>query len=398
VSVHPTPSTATSSRIPVDLRRLPGARRLATDYAFDFSAVASFFSADPSTPASWSDAIARTQAQLRQRSAVADVIAAQQQRRGTPRRAVDTARLLADSRTVAVVTGQQASLFGGPLYTLLKAITALQLAERLTKDHGVPTVAVFWVESEDHDWDEVRSSTVLDPDAAPRVVALPSRHGEPCPVASIRLDSTITVALDELQAALPPTEFSDELLAGLRRAYTPGAGMADAFAQWLERVLGDRGLIVYDASDPAAKPLASPVFVRELSTPGVTGLLAARAGTDLSTRGYRAQAQANDDSVSLFYFDATSGARRPIHREEGQFAAGDERFPPAVFADEAAHRPERFSPNVLLRPIVQDTIFPTVSYVAGPNELAYLAQLRGVYEHFGVPMPIMFPRGTAKCS
>ncbi len=101
---------------------------------------------------------------------------------------------------------------------------------------------------------------------------------------------------------------------------------------------------------------------------------------------------AQDDSLALFHLD---GARRAIRQQDGRFVVGDRQFPAAAFVAQASEHPAGFSPNVLLRPVVQDTLFPTICYVAGPNELAYLGQLRGVYEHFGVPMPLMYPRATA---
>ena len=382
-----------SLRIPVDVRRFPWIRRLAADYAYDFRAVAPFFSGDPSDRTAWADAIARSQAYERRRADIAAVIAGQQQRRNAPPRARDAGRLLADSRTVAIVTGQQAGLFGGPLFTLLKALTALKLADQVSRDHNVPVVPVFWIDAEDHDWEEVRSCTVFDADLTPRTVSLPPRPGaEPAPVASIRLDDSVFGVLEEIERVLPQTAFREDLLKGLRRCYTPGTGMADAFGQWLEQVLGGRGLIVYDSSDAASKPLVSSVFARELSTPGQTVKLASLAGSDLIARGYHAQVHPQDDSAALFRIE---GGRRAIRRQDGQFIVGDERFPTDALLRQATERPTGFSPNVLLRPVVQDTIFPTICYVAGPNELAYLGQLRGVYQHFGVPMPLMYPRASA---
>jgi bacillithiol biosynthesis cysteine-adding enzyme BshC len=380
-------------RIPVDVRRFPWIRRLAADYAYDFRSVAPFFSGDPADRAAWADAIARTQAHERRRQDIAVVISAQQERRQAPPRARDAGRLLADRRTVAVVTGQQAGLFGGPLFTLLKALTALKLAEQVSRDHGVPAVAVFWIDAEDHDWEEVRSCTVFDEQLAPRTVALPSRPGvDPAPVATVKLDDSILAVLTEIEQILPATDFRSTLMAGLRRAYAPGVGMADAFGRWLEEVLGERGLVVYDSSDAAAKPLAAQVFARELAMPGQTVKLAGLAGSDLTARGYHAQVHAQDDSLALFHMD---GSRRAIRQQDGQFVVGDQRFPAAALVAQATAQPASFSPNVLLRPIVQDTIFPTICYVAGPNELAYLGQLRGIYEHFGVPMPLFYPRSTA---
>ena len=380
-------------RIPVDVRRFPWIRRLAVDYAYDFGAVAPFFSGNPSDRAAWADAIARTQAHDRRRAEIAAVIADQQARRGAPTRARENGRLLADRRTVAIVTGQQAGLFGGPLFTLLKAMTALKLADQVSREHGVPAVAIFWIDAEDHDWEEVRSCTVFDEALATRTVSLPSRPGaDPTPVATVTLDASIAKALDDLASALPATEFHAAILDGLRRAYQPGIGMADAFGRWMEQVLGERGLVVYDSSDAASKPLVSEVFARELSMPGQTGRLAALAGSDLTARGYHAQVHAQDDSLALFHLD---GGRRSIRQQDGRFVVGDEQYAPPALVKQATERPAGFSPNVLLRPVVQDTIFPTICYVAGPNELAYLGQLRGVYAHFGVPMPLMYPRASA---
>jgi bacillithiol biosynthesis cysteine-adding enzyme BshC len=382
-----------ATRIAVDVRRFPWIRRLAADYAYAFRAVAPFFSGDPADREAWAHAIARTQAHGRRRQEIAAVIGKQQRLRNAPARAVEAGRTLADQRTVAILTGQQAGLFGGPLFTLLKALTALKLAEQIGREHQVPTVAIFWIDAEDHDWNEVRTCTVFDEGLTPRTIALPAElMVEPTPVAGVRLDDSVAAALDELDRVLPPTEFRTRLLADLREIYSPGAGMVDAFGRWLERVLGDRGLVVYDSSDPDAKSIASGIFARELSTPGETVQRAARAGADLEARGYHAQVQPHEDAPALFVLD---GGRQPIRRQNGQLVVGSHTYSATALAQEATEHPEGFSPNVLLRPIVQDTLFPTICYVAGPSELGYLAQLRGVYDDFGVPMPLVYPRVTA---
>jgi bacillithiol synthase len=379
-------------RIPVDVRRLPWIRKLAADYAYDFRARAPFFTGDPSDRTDWAHAIAQTQAHPRRRREIASVIAAEQRRRRAPSRAIEAGERLADPRTVAVLTGQQAGLFGGPLFTLLKALTALKLADQVSREHDVPAVAIFWVEAEDHDWNEVRSCTVLDAQLEPREVALPVRAAEPTPVASIMLEDSIRDVIDELAHILPSTEFTPALIEQLRESYAPGAGMADAFATWLERVLGDRGLIVYDASDPASKPLAAEVFAHELATAGQTARLATATGSELVARGYHAQVHAQDDNLAMFLID---GNRHVIRQQDSHLVAGEKSYAASALQQEARVRPGAFSPGVLLRPVVQDTLFPTVCYVAGPNELAYLGQLRDVYAHFGVPMPLMYPRATA---
>jgi bacillithiol synthase len=384
---------SSSGRLPVDIRRFPWIRRLASDYAFDHARVADFFAGSPADTPAWRDAIMRASGHSRQRNALVDVLHTQQQRRNAPPQALAASATFADPRSVAVVTGQQAGLFGGPLFTLLKALTALQLAERVRAEHRVPAVAVFWVDAEDHDWDEVKTCNVLDADLAERSISIgniPGAHGGP--VARVQLNDAIATTLSELQAALPATEFTPALLDDLRRCYEPGTGMAEAFSRWLERVLGPRGLVVFDCSDSAAKPLAAGVFVREIERAGETARLAREAGAALSARGYHAQVTPHEASLALFHMNA---GRDPIKFTGGTFQVGDGAFSQATLAERARQNPAEFSPNVLLRPIVQDTIFPTVCYVAGPSELAYLGQLRGVYDAFGVPMPLVQQRATA---
>ncbi|HEY5618474.1 MAG TPA: bacillithiol biosynthesis cysteine-adding enzyme BshC [Vicinamibacterales bacterium] len=374
--------SGTSSRLPIEIRRFPWIKRLAADYAFEYGRVADFFGGNPAEPSAWRDAIERTRRHPRERAGITDVVQGQQQRRNAPPEAVAASARLRDAQSIAIVTGQQAGLFGGPLFTLLKALTAIQLAERVAEEHSVPTVAVFWIDAEDHDWDEVRSCGVLDGNLnfAEVTVGTPPGAGVG-PVARVRLDDSVRTAIDGLTPLLQPTEFTASLLAGLRAAYKPGAGMADAFGRWLESILGPRGLVVFDSSDPAAKPFAAPLFAREIEHVGTTSRLASEAGAQLIARGYHAQVTPLEDQAALFHLD---GMRAPIRADEAQ-----------TWLARVKTQPAEFSPNVLLRPLVQDTLFPTAGYVAGPSELAYLAQLRGVYDAFGVPMPLMYQRATA---
>jgi bacillithiol synthase len=168
--------------------------------------------------------------------------------------------------------------------------------------------------------------------------------------------------------------------------------MTRAFGRWLESVLGPRGLVVYDSADPAAKPLVVGVFAHEVEHAGETSRLALAAGAALQARGYHAQATPQENHVALFHLD---GGREPIRRHEDHFDVGSGTQSTAALLEQVRTHPQEFSPNVLLRPLVQDTLFPTVCYVAGPNELAYLGQLKDVYASFGVPMPLIQQRASA---
>jgi bacillithiol biosynthesis cysteine-adding enzyme BshC len=387
-------SSDSALRLAVDVRRLPWMRRLAVDYAFAHENLAEFFAGNPADPAAWTAAIRAAQGHDRPRAEVAAMLAAQHERRGAPPDAVAAVGQLADPRTVAIVTGQQAGLFGGPLFTLLKALTAIRLARRVREDHGIPAVPVFWIDAEDHDWAEVQSCGVLNRDLALCTVTAPPPEGaRQQPIGSLRWTDAIDDAVVALAGELPVTEFTGWTLEVVRRAYSAGRTVSDSFARLLDSVLGPHGLVVFDASDPEAKRFAAQIFASELQDAGRTALAAARAGAELVSRGYHMQVMPHEGSAALFYLD---GGRHPIRSEGDVFViegAGSVAVPALI--DRARREPQAFSPNVLLRPIVQDTLFPTACYVAGPNELAYLAQLRGIYEAFGVPMPLFQPRASA---
>ena len=380
-----------SPGIRIDDRELPWTGRFVRDYCHAFERLAPYFAGSPTQPASWADAL-RARRRRTPDSAIAAVIERQLEARGAPAASCAAAARLRDTGTVAVVTGQQAGLFGGPLFTLLKAVTAIRLARRLADEHQVTVVPIFWVDAEDHDLDEINTCHVLDGELTRVGVSLDVGAPAGTSAAAVSLDGSIRETLDALRTALPPTEFTAEVTDALAAAYGPGTRLVEAFARWLERQLGPHGLVVYDASDPAAKPFARSLFKREIQSTGRTARLAAEAGAELASLGYHAQASPAPGSVALFRLD---GIRQAIRASDGTFSTGEQRLDAPTLLADIETDPARFSPNVLLRPIVQDTLLPTVAYVAGPNELAYLGQLRRIYAAFDVPMPIIQPRASA---
>ncbi len=378
----------------VSFPRLPWLRPLVEAVAHDFASVAPLFAGNPADARDWASAIARVQHSTHDRDAVASLLVAQMTKRGAPAAAINAAGLLARPDAVAVVTGQQAGIFGGPLYTLLKAVTTVQLARAATATHGTPVVPVFWVDGDDHDWDEVRVVHVLDASHGVTSLAANDPPGAGArPVGSLTLDESIADTITALGATLPPTEFTGTLVDLLRKHYRAGASPSTACAGWLDELLGSEGLVVFDASDPAAKPLAAAVFQRELAHPCRTARLAREGGEQVAAAGHAAQIVPGDDVVCLFRID--DDGRLPIRCRDGQFTVNDAHAEVSALSAEAAAHPERFSPNVLLRPIIQDTLFPTICYVAGPSELAYHAQLGGVYRAFGVERPLVACRASA---
>ncbi|HUF24506.1 MAG TPA: bacillithiol biosynthesis cysteine-adding enzyme BshC [Vicinamibacterales bacterium] len=378
-----TSTVADIVRAALDVRDFPGSSPFVRAYTRAFDSVSPLFAGNPADPSAWRAAIRRAHAAQRDPKAIAGVLTAQLERRGAVPEACAMAARLADPNAVTIVTGQQSGAFGGPLYTLLKAITTLQLARQVEAQHGVPVVPIFWADGEDHDWQEIRATSVITGGGELAEIAMPHFDGAgERRSGDIVLDERIAGVVDALFAALPSTEFSAGLRAAVARCYEPGRSMAEAYARLIEHLLGRHGLVVFESADAAAKPLARELFAGELRHPGRSSRLAAAAGDRSRALGFPPQVVPVEGSPALFQL---TPAREAIRVP----------FDGAALAGDALAHPERFSPNVLLRPVVQDWIFPNIAYVAGPGELAYHGQLEGIYKALGVPRPLVYPRASA---
>lgn len=326
----------------------------------------------------------------RQRHALADALLAQADARGADDAARSGIERLRSPEAVAVLTGQQLGLFGGPLYTVWKALGAVVTARRVERETGRPTVPVFWLAGEDHDMDEVRATTVASGETVARVA-----YGEPdadtrTPVGRVTLEAEpLAAAMADMDRALPEGPHRDDVLALLREAWTPGRLWRDAFWDTMTALTRGTGLVLASPDDPAIKALAADLFAREAEDPDATLEALADASGRLRDAGFHTQIEPG--ALNLFWLRGDDRLALTPTASGGAVArpGGDRIDDLAALARET---PEALSPNVVLRPVMQDLLFPTVAYVAGPGETAYFAQLKGVYERFGVSMPAIVPR------
>ena len=271
---------------------------------------------------------------------------------------------------LCVTTGQQPGLFTGPLYTIYKALSAIALARRLERERGVPVVPVFWVAGDDHDFAEANHTWFLNGGGDPARIVLRERPTEApqLPLWRELCGDGVRASLDQLRSATPETEFKSVVLDWLSAAYRPDASLSDAFASALHALLGDRGLVVFRFHDPRAKRVAVPHLLNAL---GVT--LA--------------------DGLSPVLVEGAAGRDRLRADGEGFVTRrSGERFTRRDLERLAASEPERLSPNVLLRPVVEAALWPTVAYAAGPGELEYLAEAEPLYAVAGVARQTPVPR------
>ena len=391
-NTHPSPVHPCRS---IPFTEIPRTSALFTDYLYAPDRVARFYEHRWEGVESLARLAPAIAAGYGVRELLADALAHQNRSYGASDLALEHIELLRRPETVAVVTGQQAGLFGGPLFTVHKALTAITLAARL-RERGVPAVPVFWIASEDHDFEEVDRVTVPN-----RAGELETIRSEACglepdrPVGNVALCAEITKTIDALFGALPATVFSGQLRADLSRAYAPGTGFAEAFARLMARLFAPFGVVLLDPLAPALKELASPTYLAAIRhAPEIAGALVDRS-RELVGAGYHAQVFTSPDMVSLFIMEG--GHRRAMVQRDGRFElkSGERAYEPSELLSLAEDCPTCMSPNVTLRPAVQDTLLPTVAYIGGPAEVAYFAQLQPVYRIVGRPMPIIVPRASA---
>ncbi|HEV2423191.1 MAG TPA: bacillithiol biosynthesis cysteine-adding enzyme BshC [Terriglobia bacterium] len=374
--------------------RLPKTSAFYRDYIDHFERAASFYGAgSPFDPGSFAAVAAALNYPGDLRAQVLPILARQNEFYGAGAETLRNLRLLGESGTVAVVTGQQVGLFSGPAFTLYKALSAVKLSERL-RDQGLAAVPIFWLATEDHDLEEVASTAVLDDDY--RLVPLSDAGVRPAPHSSVgyvRLSEQVTAALDLLDASLPRSESRDRLLRDLRQAYVPGAGWGDAFARFLARVFDRWGVILLDALDPELHQLAVPLYLQAISGARELNVRLRERSEALVGARYHAQVHVDEESSLLFVAREGNRTALRIERKGGEFVLDrNGRMTAGEARRLAEERPLDISPNALFRPIIQDRLLPTVASVVGPAELTYHAQSAVLYPVFERPQPVVVPR------
>ncbi len=297
------------------------------------------------------------------------------------------------SGAAAVVTGQQVGLFGGPLFSLFKALTAVKLAEEASS-RGVNCVPVFWLATEDHDLDEVNHISLPNTDHALQSVIAPSAGLLHSPVGAIKFGNEIEAVVKQVEILLGESEIT----ANLREAYRPGETFGTAFARLFSNLFSPWGVILLDASDPELHQIAEPIYSQAAEQADqINGLLQAR-GKALQLAGYEPQVKVTSSSTLLFTL--VGGARVPVHQHSSatdgiSFVIGEEKLSKTELHDRIRAKPEDFSPNVLLRPVVQDYLLPTLVYAGGAAEIAYFAQVAEVYDALLHKVTPIVPRFSA---
>ncbi len=361
---------------------IPGQSKLFTDYQQHPLSLKKYYPSIVSSHTEVADRIPEVLANYKtDRNVLCDALARMNRQFGAGAKTIGNIDLLRENDTVAVVTGQQTGLFTGPLYSIYKGLTAIKMTECL-RARGIKAVPVFWMATEDHDLEEVSNAFVIGSGqelAEFRVSADESEHGKP--VGKIDLDGSVASAVADLLASLPQTQFTDDLRRQLELSWADGNSFGLAFGTFLTSLLGKYGLTLVDPLDETLKQTSAPIYSEAIrrSSDIVKALTARTAG--LVSDGYHAQVLVEKNYFPLFWH-TDDGRRVALRRNaDGVLQVNGEKtsFTEGELAARALSEPGRFSPGVMLRPVVQDYLFPTVCYFGGGAEIAYFAQNSEVY-------------------
>jgi bacillithiol synthase len=379
----------------VPFSSVPGQSKLFLQYLADPESLRRYY---PSAVSSIADLVARKTEVLANhrvdRDAMFDILAEQNSSFGATAATRANIAMLRESDCVAVLTGQQAGLFSGPLYTIYKALSAIRVAEELG-ELGVKAVPVFWMATEDHDFEEVSNAFAVDANgrlAEAKVEIRAEDQGKP--VGSIRFDKRVATMISEWFEQLSHAEFSAAIKNELLDDYSLGSTFGRAFGCLLTRLFSSRGLIVFDPLDERVKKLACPIYETAIKRSKDIVDLLRRRSDELTAEGFHAQVLVEENYFPLFWTD-DAGRRVSIRRAgDGKYRITGTRieFNDEKLLDAVRKEPSRFSPGVMLRPVVQDSLFPTICYIGGGAEIAYFAQNSEVYRILERPVTPIFHR------
>ena len=393
---------------------------LVAAYLRDFERVRSFFRHDPYSTKSMFERLAGLNRTYRQdRRQLAAALADYNRDLGAGRETIDRIGLLEHPGSAAVVGGQQAGILTGPLYTVHKAISLIQLARKLSDELGRPVVPIFWVASEDHDFAEISQLNYLAPTGEPAHLRLSPAPGagDARSIGHLPAGPEVAAVIDALAEATPPSEFKGPIVDGLREALAAAGSLADFFARLMLRLFGRHGLILID---PMFRPfrVMQADFLRVVieATEDINAAVE-RAGRRLVAAGYDLQVEKSRDHTHLFVY--VEGRRLPLFKErsveggrdgvaaDGVGSRGEvreyvarrgrqavARFTRGELLAMAATAPWELSPDVITRPVGQDHLLPVLASVDGPGEISYLAQVKEVYPLFDQEMPVIYPRAN----
>ncbi|MDR9364176.1 MAG: bacillithiol biosynthesis cysteine-adding enzyme BshC [Balneolaceae bacterium] len=309
---------------------------------------------------------------------------------GAGKKTLQSIEKLADEKAVAVVTGQQLTLFGGPLFTIYKIISAIHYAKKWEEEYNHPCIPVFWLADEDHDYEEI-STLGFPQNDDHKKISLPKKSEIDKRVAEIELNSNFRAFKQEVIESQFDTDFTDRLWRKLDNYYKTGNTIGKAFGSLVLELFEDYGLILAGSADDEVKKHLSSILTKSVGNVSKQFESLQTKTDELISVGYHGQVHLQPSNI--FWIDDRGNRTKLSYEDDLWITDGDGRsWSSSELIDEIKDQPERFSPNVFLRPVMQNALLPVIAYIAGPGEISYHAQMKDFFEDFEQTMPVIMPR------
>lgn len=382
----------------INFSQIPAHQNLFLDYIEEFDNVARFYGKNFRDIEQYLPHFQKLARQDKpHRAVLSEIIQTQYHNQKISKATQHNIELLASPNTIAVVTGQQLGLFGGPLYTFYKTITAIKLCKYLGEQYpDFNFVPVFWLEGDDHDFDEVRNFSILSNDNSLLNIKYEDGLEEEInrgSIGGLKFNENLNTVFESVNSSLRETEFKASLVDLLKSIYQPGKTFLEAFRELMMNFFDEYGLVIFNPLDSKAKRLLIPVFKKAIAEYAEQSTALVERSAELEET-YHAQVKVKP--INMFYVDETERLLiEPTDTGDLRLKGKRKKFSFEDLLNQIEFTPEKFSPNVLLRPICQDYLFSTGFYIGGPGEISYFAQVNPLYEIFNIEEPFIYPRSSA---
>ncbi|EQB64187.1 MAG: hypothetical protein RBG1_1C00001G1766 [candidate division Zixibacteria bacterium RBG-1] len=375
-------------------RDLKETTNLFRDFIYNFEKVDTFYAGNFRKIESFEKCRADLTKRKYFRNEIASILERQNSELGASVQTLKNISYLKDNHASVVFTGQQVGILGGPLFTIYKAISDIKLAGWLSEKLKTKVIPLFWLAADDHDFLEVNHIYLLNPQSqVTKIEYKPRTDWQGKPMAKVILEESINSFSKAVGENLAETKYKNEVLDKLFQFYQEGQFLSLAFARWLTFLLGKYGLVIVNPADKDLKKLAAPIFEQEIEQNGRLENIFRETNLKLEQRDYHQQIKKKENYLNIF---VDNGQRSTVRKEKDFFVveATQEKFTSQQLRGLLNQKPNLFSPNVILRPMIQSYLFPTLAYVGGPSEVAYFAQLKELYKALEINMPVIYPRAT----
>jgi bacillithiol synthase len=375
---------------------LPAANRFATDYLTGSPELQRFFHYNFTDENSYIHRLDELKNRSFMRQELADHIQTFMSRYAESDRIAENIEKLRKENSVAVIGGQQAGILTGPLYTIHKVISIIKLAEQKEQELGVPVVPVFWIAGEDHDYQEVNHVYVMKDNRQEKWV-YPEKNLEKKMISEVCINRDLCYSwVEEIIETYGETKHTKEVLSFALESLKKAESFVDFFATIIMELFKDSGLLIVDSGNKDLRKLEKEYFINQIKNHREINSAVLGQQDKTKAAGFSNMIDINENTANLFFYDEHVNERILLQfdPQSGGFAGKNREvsFTYDELMEIANEFPEKLSNNVVTRPLMQEWLFPTLAFIGGPGEIAYWAELKLVFEHFGVQMPPLVPR------